>query len=489
MAFSFGAAAAGAADTLQQLLAERRATALAAQQASDAEADRAFRQQQLAQQLEIARMQTDEAVARQAASTAASQLARVGTRYKEIGKQVVESTRPGEALPTEASADLLRLAEALRAGGETPVLEAGLRLGETLPARTLDLSAMAPSLGPIAGTAPADETVPATAPSLPTFSGLRMRELGVMPTVARVPTAKEQEQFDRNVALSQFGERLAQVTGGDPVAQLSGLGAITATIGQYPEPLQPELRGMVTAARLAAQADIGVAQNRQTEARLEAMAAPLIEDRERRQAEMRAYDQMTPDQQFVADRIGAFTPQANRGRSLQDLGTAAQRSPAAFNQAAQTQILASRATAATERAAVKGRADALKALTELGSVIATLDSNLVSGTLENVLGRLGTMKDPKLVSARNKILALTQSYRAATTGKAFSQGETQEYKTLLPDITNLRTLNVAKVRDVGEAFARAQNSFWNATVGEDVADLIGARTKFRIVLSTNPDAR
>lgn len=126
MAFSLGAVAGGVGETLDRLLAERRAEALARQQAEAQQAERAYRDRQLAQQLQIAQMQD----ARERAKAAGEALAKVRTD-KEKGMEQALTAMVGEQLPTglitPAGLDAARQAQVIETlGGRVPTI-AGVR--------------------------------------------------------------------------------------------------------------------------------------------------------------------------------------------------------------------------------------------------------------------------------------------------------------------------------------------------------------------------
>ncbi len=118
MAFSWGAAAGGAAQTLEQILAERRAAALDAQRAEEARLDREYRDRQLAQQLQIAKMQDESDRKKAEASAAGRQLANIGKTYMETGKAALEGTSLGQEVPDAMQRTLLGTQSVLNEFGE-----------------------------------------------------------------------------------------------------------------------------------------------------------------------------------------------------------------------------------------------------------------------------------------------------------------------------------------------------------------------------------
>ena len=101
---------------------------------------------------------------------------------------------------------------------------------------------------------------------------------------------------------------------------------------------------------------------------------------------------------------------------------------------------------ATERDAELDRRNTIDALTEMKSALndyvsQTGDTNILTGSIENVANKIGQTSDPRLSAIKTRIVQATQKYRNAITGAAWGDQETAEYKTIFPSITNTSELN------------------------------------------------
>jgi hypothetical protein len=113
------------------------------------------------------------------------------------------------------------------------------------------------------------------------------------------------------------------------------------------------------------------------------------------------------------------------------------------------QLILSRVTSkmsATEREAELDRRNTIDALTDMKSalneyVAVTGDTNIVSGTIEDLANKIGQTTDPKLAAIKARITQATQKYRNAITGAAWGEQETAEYRTIFPSIKNSNKLN------------------------------------------------
>lgn len=105
-------------------------------------------------------------------------------------------------------------------------------------------------------------------------------------------------------------------------------------------------------------------------------------------------------------------------------------------------------------------------------VAKTGDTNVITGTLEKALEKIGLTKDPALASLKNKIDTNIQVYRRSMTGVAFSPSESQEYKDILPSIDNINDLNVAKIDTLVDTFNKNNKAVVGLLVGQKNYDAI-----------------
>lgn len=74
------------------------------------------------------------------------------------------------------------------------------------------------------------------------------------------------------------------------------------------------------------------------------------------------------------------------------------------------------------------------------------NTGFISGSIENIVNKIGQSTDPKLAKLKADLQQITQIYRRSMTGAAFSQGEMSEYKNFMPDISSVEKLNIAKLQ-------------------------------------------
>lgn len=490
MAFSWGAAAGGASDALEKILAERRATALMAQNEADKQAQREFQDRQLAQQLKIAEMVNARQIAQANATSAAKALASIGTRYKDLGKAVVEGTLVGQQVPQEEQTQFLGAQTALELGGQLPVLPAGLSVAPTLPYQRImpGLTAEMPTATPTPLTSP--ESV-ATLPEAPMervrpIAGLQRIEGPVGQQILRVPTAKE-------AALMQFNQDVAKInTNAAPEQVLTDVSRLQSTISKYPEPVQPEIRAALAALFQSARDRRDAARQQKTDEELSgvrritsALAEAHLDKAQRENKQLEALKSLTPEQQDVTDAIISSIPENRIGSVSASLTRAATRGPEAFTDESRRQVL--NTLPVEDRRQAIARLGAIDAITKLQSVFAGLPTGVVSGNVQAFINqRLGRGADPKLVKAQAQAQIFLQNYRRAMTGVAWSKGEASEYARFVPDITNAEDLNVAQLNGFASSLIDNNNAFWNIALGEPRSRTIGVWKKSGVV-SNDPN--
>lgn len=124
------------------------------------------------------------------------------------------------------------------------------------------------------------------------------------------------------------------------------------------------------------------------------------------------------------------------------------------------QYLISMATSglpAADRTQALGRAQATMSLKEIGDLLDEAkqrgaSTDLVSGSLVNIAGKLGATTNEDLAYIGARIQQQVQVYRRSMTGVAFSPQESAEYAKIFPDITNVETLNSAKLKALTDSF-------------------------------------
>ena len=126
---------------------------------------------------------------------------------------------------------------------------------------------------------------------------------------------------------------------------------------------------------------------------------------------------------------------------------------------------------AATRAQIIGRNDTIDALgtikKEIGEYIDNDGSmNIFAGTEQDVLGKIGKMKDEKIQSIATKIATALFTYRRSMTGAQFSDKESSAYEAIYPNIMNEFNVNESKIDGLIEAYQASQVSFYKGEIGE-----------------------
>lgn len=136
---------------------------------------------------------------------------------------------------------------------------------------------------------------------------------------------------------------------------------------------------------------------------------------------------------------------------------------------------------AEEQKQVIGRAQAMKALTTIESeldkfIAAGGNTNVFTGTAEQIAQKLGATTDPQLAGIANKMQIALFDYRRAMTGVQFSAAEGEQYRRIFPAIINLDNLNKAKISSLRETMLSNQEVFYRTRLGSSNYDaVIGGR--------------
>lgn len=96
-----------------------------------------------------------------------------------------------------------------------------------------------------------------------------------------------------------------------------------------------------------------------------------------------------------------------------------------------------------------------------------INTNIFSGTAENVRKKLGYVKNPEMRKIAEKIQTAIMKHRNDVSGKAFSIPESAEYKGLFPSITNTGELNSIKISALEDVFNNKLKNFYVNTMGEN----------------------
>ena len=121
---------------------------------------------------------------------------------------------------------------------------------------------------------------------------------------------------------------------------------------------------------------------------------------------------------------------------------------------------------------VEGKERTIDFLSEIENDLAAFEknggkTNIFNGTLEQIAGKVGLIKNPGLREIATKILSARQQYRRAMTGVAFSPGESAEYNELFPGIDKTANFNSANLRALKQAFSGDVDYFYTRRMGAD----------------------
>lgn len=95
------------------------------------------------------------------------------------------------------------------------------------------------------------------------------------------------------------------------------------------------------------------------------------------------------------------------------------------------------------------------------------ETNIFTGTLEQIAKKVGTVKSTELRTIATKILKARQQYRRSMTGVAFSPGENAEYDAIFPNINKTQEFNTATLRALKESFKGDIDFFYGFAMGHD----------------------
>ena len=102
------------------------------------------------------------------------------------------------------------------------------------------------------------------------------------------------------------------------------------------------------------------------------------------------------------------------------------------------------------------------------------DTNIFTGTLEEMAKKVGDVKDEELRKIATKIMKARQQYRRSMTGVAFSPGENLEYDAIFPSISKTMNFNTATIDGLREAFRGDVDFFYRFAMGDAYDEIYGA---------------
>jgi hypothetical protein len=125
---------------------------------------------------------------------------------------------------------------------------------------------------------------------------------------------------------------------------------------------------------------------------------------------------------------------------------------------------------AEESNKIIGKERTVELLDEIEGDIKTLqdsgiNTNIFSGTAEDVSRNIGLVREPELRKLATKIQAAVLNYRKAMTGVAFSAKESEDYVKMFPSIAKTGDLNVSIVKGLRDSFRGDVNHFYSQQMG------------------------
>ncbi len=134
---------------------------------------------------------------------------------------------------------------------------------------------------------------------------------------------------------------------------------------------------------------------------------------------------------------------------------------------------------------IVGKERTIKLLDEIQGDLNTLENNgvntnIFSGTAENIASKLGTVKNPEMRKVATKISAAIQNYRRSMTGVQFGMPENKEYKVMFPSIGRTANFNTANINALKEVMAGDLDNFYSLSMGEkEYKSIFGQATKIQ----------
>jgi len=114
-------------------------------------------------------------------------------------------------------------------------------------------------------------------------------------------------------------------------------------------------------------------------------------------------------------------------------------------------------------------------------------TNIFSGNMEKVVGKLGTVNDPKLRSIATDIEASIQTYRNAISGTAYSNQEGQAIASIFPGIDKTEGLNTSILDSRKKGVSNLINNQYKRTLGDNVWKIINPQQEKETANMSNED--
>jgi hypothetical protein len=127
---------------------------------------------------------------------------------------------------------------------------------------------------------------------------------------------------------------------------------------------------------------------------------------------------------------------------------------------------------ADQRTRIMGKERTVELLGEIQGDLDTLEANGIntgffSGNYENLLAKVGQVKDPGMRKVATKVATAMMNYRRDMTGVQFGEREGKEYKTVFPNINKIGAFNKAAIDGLKETFDGDVNKFYSQSMGKE----------------------
>ncbi len=96
-----------------------------------------------------------------------------------------------------------------------------------------------------------------------------------------------------------------------------------------------------------------------------------------------------------------------------------------------------------------------------------VDTNIFTGTAEQVASKLGTVVNPEARKVATKISAAVQNYRRSMTGVQFGMPENKEYLVMFPTIGRTANFNTMNINALKEVMGGDLDNFYSLSMGEE----------------------
>ena len=90
-----------------------------------------------------------------------------------------------------------------------------------------------------------------------------------------------------------------------------------------------------------------------------------------------------------------------------------------------------------------------------------------SGSIENLIAKVGQVKEPARRRIATKIAVAVMQYRRSMTGVQFGMKEHAEYKAVFPNIDKVDALNKANIDALKDSFKGNLDKFYSLSMGEE----------------------